>query len=357
MDVASGDLPELQASELGPRAGPDDALLDEAAAAFGLGPIQAARDLGGTYNLNLRLYTVGGQFVLRVHRPWVTAERVAVLQAAKHRLAAAGFPVSVPLATTEGEPALRWGNRLVEVEPFVAHDNVADSWDRYPPAFAVLGRLHDGLTAAVDPRTFVPPRVSNYGSPTSLLAWVGQTEARIRANPPGNATGRALQVCATANEVLGKLADWWPRAAPGLPVQPIHGDYGGGNVLFRRGRVAAVVDFDFLAMRERVYDLAYCLYWMLVRLAGTELPADLPWEATRGMLDAYDAAAQHRLTRLERQAIPYEIARVPLYWVGEAQFLPDPALTVARLADSVKFARWTFAHGGDLARLFSPGRQ
>jgi hypothetical protein len=48
---------------------------------------------------------------------------------------------------------------------------------------------------------------------------------------------------------------------------------------------------------------------------------------------------------------------VPLYWVGEAQFLPDPALTVARLADSVKFARWTFAHGGDLARLFSPGRQ
>jgi Ser/Thr protein kinase RdoA (MazF antagonist) len=353
MDVASGDLPELQESELGPRAGPDDALLDEAAATFGLGAIQAARDLGGTYNLNLRLYTAGGSFVLRVHRPWVTAERVAVLQVAKQRLAAAGFPVSVPLATTEGEPALRWGNRMVEVEPFVAHDNVTDSWDRYPPAFAVLARLHDGLTAAIDPETFVPPRVSNYGSPTSLLGWVGQTEARIRANPPGNATGRALQVCATANDVLGKLADWWPRAAPGLPVQPIHGDYGGGNVLFRRGRVVAVVDFDFLAMRERVYDLAYCLYWMLVRLAGTELPADLPWEATRGMLDAYDAAAQHRLSRIERQAIPYEIARVPLYWVGEAQFLPDPALTVARLADSVKFARWTFAHGGDLARLFS----
>jgi homoserine kinase type II len=356
MDVASGDLPELQESEIGPRAGPDDALLEQTAAAFGLGSIQAARDLGGTYNLNLRLYTAGGSFVLRVHRPWVTPERVAVLQSVKQRLAAAGFPVSVPLTTSEGEPALRWGNRLVEVEPFVAHDTVADSWDRYPLAFTALARLHDALAAAVDTESFVPPRVSNYGSPTGLLAWVGQTEARIRAHPPGNATARALQVCAASNEVLGKLADWWPRAAPGLPVQPIHGDYGGGNVLFRRGRGVAVVDFDFLAIRERVYDLAYCLYWMLLRLAGTELPADLPWEATRGMLDAYDAAAQHRLSRLERQAIPYEIARVPLYWVGEAQYLPDPALTVSRLADSVKFARWTFVHGGDLARLFSHTR-
>ena len=88
---------------------------------------------------------------------------------------------------------------------------------------------------------------------------------------------RALQVCAASNEVLGKLADWWPRAAPGLPgAGSIHGDYGGGNVLFRRGHVVAVVDFDFLAIRERVYDLAYCLYWMLVRLAGTDLPANLP---------------------------------------------------------------------------------
>ena len=290
MDVASGDLPELQEAEIGPRAGPDDALLETADAAFGLGGIQAARDLGGTYNLNLRLYTAGGSFVLRVHRPWVTAERVAVLQSAKQRLAAAGFPVSVPLATTEGKSALRWGNRLVEVEPFVAHDTVADSWDRYPPAFAALARLHDALAAAVDPQTFVPPRVSNYGSPIGLLGWVGQTEARIRPIRP---VTRRHARCRSARPVTRCSANWpigGPARPPACPCSPSTAIMGAatscsGGATWLRWWTSTSWRCGSGSMTWPIVSTG-----CLVRLAGTELPADVPWEATRGMLDAYDAA-------------------------------------------------------------------
>lgn len=56
------------------------------------------------------------------------------------------------------------------------------------------------------------------------------------------------------------------RAAYGAaaPPHPIHGDLLGNNMLLADGRVVAILDFDRLAVRPRVYDIAY---------SSTALPA------------------------------------------------------------------------------------
>ena len=50
------------------------------------------RDLGGSSNLNLLIEDAGHRYVARVHRPWVTASRLADVQAVRRELARGGVP-------------------------------------------------------------------------------------------------------------------------------------------------------------------------------------------------------------------------------------------------------------------------
>ncbi len=334
----------------GSRAAYDPTLLD-AAAAFALGPVQETRDLGGTYNLNVQVESAAGAFVLRVHRPWVTAERLAQVQAVREGLAA-DFPVPEPRRTPDGAGFVSWADRLVECAPFVPHGGTADRWDRYTTAFALLGRLHAALAAAVDPVTLVPPRVSNYATPEQLAVWVGALAERVGVPARGEAPTPAQATVRAARALLEPLAAAWATTDALLPQQTIHGDYGGANLLFQGDTVVAILDFDFLGVRERAYEVAYALYWALQRLGGPAPPERLPWPRSRALLAAYNATAPQPLSAEEVAALPRLLARVPLYWVGEAGFLPDPEAALADQAAGIAFARWVLGHAPDLAALF-----
>lgn len=51
----------------------------------------------------------------------------------------------------------------------------------------------------------------------------------------------------------------WHAAFAGLPVQPIHGDCHGSNVLLCNGEVSGFIELDHLPTGPRLYDLAYDL--------------------------------------------------------------------------------------------------
>src|SRR5690348_6281401 len=91
---------------------------------------EGATDLGGSSNLNLRLSDGRRRYVVRVYRPWVTAARLADLQRVRRRLACGGVPCAQPLRALDGGSWVVVDGRLVEVEPYVAHDAKMDSWLR-----------------------------------------------------------------------------------------------------------------------------------------------------------------------------------------------------------------------------------
>ena len=101
------------------------------------------RDLGGSSNLNLLIEDAGHRYVARVHRPWVTASRLADMQAVRRELARGGVPCAQPLKTREGDTWIVVEDRLVEVEPYVEHDAKMDSWQRLEVALPLLGRTHE----------------------------------------------------------------------------------------------------------------------------------------------------------------------------------------------------------------------
>lgn len=192
-------------------------------------------DLGG-YNLNLRV----GDLVVRVMKPWVLPGRLDALQRLRSRLADEGLPVALPAPTAEGTSWWPYGDRLVEASRWVPHDSAMDSPGRVETGIEVLEALHAALR-----RVPGDHRLATAPMPALLDdSAMYRSRARLRERL-GPAPGLSA-----VEELLAAL-DPEP-----LPTQLGHGDFGHGNLLFDHGQVVAVLDFDLVALRSRVGDLA-----------------------------------------------------------------------------------------------------
>ena len=145
------------------------------------------------------------------------------------------------------------------------------------------------------------------------------------------------------------IGQWWQDMGCRLIKQPIHGDFGGDNLLFDDNRVVALLNFDFLAIRERAFEIDYCLYWMLLRLEGRKLAEGYSWNRVGQMLGRYNSTSSRLLTSDEIRSIPIEMARVPLYWIAEANFTEDPIRSLLGQAEIVAFSRWMLEQGEEVS--------
>jgi Ser/Thr protein kinase RdoA (MazF antagonist) len=109
-----------------------------------------------------------------------------------------------------------------------------------------------------------------------------------------------------------------------LPWQVIHGDFGGGNLLFQNNKIVAILDLDMCGQAERLYDLVYTTYFTMVRTTRSRTPLDWPHQRIAEILEAYEYGLGTHLSSAERAAFWPLLFLVPLYWVGEACYLSDP---------------------------------
>ncbi|MEO3824725.1 aminoglycoside phosphotransferase family protein [Actinomadura sp. B10D3] len=141
---------------------------------------------------------------------------------------------------------------------------------------------------------------------------------------PGEVPREPLPPEATGEDVLVALArlirrlhdaaqGWTPpqgavwATLPGTEAIPLvdtdaelvsHRDYCPGNVVFRDGLPAALIDFDLARPTTRIYDIANALYWWAPLLHPTDrtpalVDADIPHRAAV-FADAYQMTEQQR---------------------------------------------------------------
>ncbi|MDQ3540023.1 MAG: phosphotransferase [Chloroflexota bacterium] len=313
--------------------------------AYGWNPISdEVTPLGGAVNGVARIPTNIGDFVVRVHRPWTGPARLTAVHAVQDRLRKLGIPIPPVVATSAGQtfvtipgdPDATPGfehDRLVEVMEAVIADSTEETRDRADLVLAMLAPLHNAL-AAIDPASVPQPSYAAHVDVREAIAWLDGTDTAFATCASHPDFPRASAVRTIARELIEGMRQDRLALEPHLPRQLVHGDLGFGNVLVRDGRVVAVLDFDFMAERPRIFDLAYSLCHALTRLRsrhrnGVLAEDELSWFA--GHVAAYSRAAHRPLTGPELDALPLEMVMVGLYQVAEAGFVAnDPPRAIAQ---------------------------
>ena len=312
----------------GLRAAPSRELFQRLRAAYGVEADENTIDLGGSANLNL---LVGGRWVVRVYRPYVTPARLDAINIARAALALGGVPTSKALPSLDGRPWTTLAGRLVEVEPYIRSDGIMDSWERLEAAIPLLGRAHAVLARVDLDQAARRPEFVNHVEPEEALAWATRAARRIETWDP---TAAEKELAVTVVELAQRLAAAERALIPDLPRQLVHGDFWDNNVLFRDGSVVLVSDLDFMGERARIDDLALTLYFASLDFLR-DIVADEQPRCLARLVDAYDSGLEHKLTDRERLALPLALARQPLWAAGKWLASLDTEETARRLATGV----------------------
>lgn len=299
----------------GLRARPSPALFRVLRERYGI-DAEGAVDLGGSANLNL---LIGGRWVARVYRPCVTAARLADINRARVAIRAGNVPSAELIPTDEGELSTIVGERLVEVERYVASDTRMNSWERLEEGLPTLGRIHSLLAPVVVGPAGKAPLFVNHVESHEAIEWTSRGTDRIRS---WTSTAAERRLADLAEELADLVWASERDVVAYLPRQLVHGDFWDNNVLFHGGRMVLVTDFDFMGERPRIDDLALTLYYTNSTFAADPLSGDRI-RLLRRLVDAYDSGLDEPLTTKEREALPLAIARQPLWAVGRWLALLD----------------------------------
>lgn len=280
-------------------------------------------------------------------------ERLEGVHRVQDHLRSDGLPVPDIFVARSGHRWMWLHDRLVEAMPYVAGGAQADTWDEFAVSFTMLGHLHAAL-ASLPPTSVPAPAHGSFADPRTALSMLAETEAAFGSCANHARYGEAAAIRKETRTLLRRLQEARASHEDALPRSLIHADFLGTNVLIADGRVIAILDFDRLAWRERIHELAVSLYCVLGRLHRTQPPSEppTPVELMRlaGLVANYEATAAAPLDPLELAALPHEMARGPLYPVAEAGYLAavdDEAGAIGETllaANNLPRARWLVDH-------------
>lgn len=192
--------------------------------------------------------------------------RVLAAQTAMDAAALGGTPIATLARTKSGERAVFAGGHAYELFEYVD----AEEDDRRPAAAResgrVLARTMRALRAADVDLDVGDPALRPGGFHRSRVVEGQLLEAAARVD---------------AGELLGPMYEHAGAAAAEAledqTIQPLHGDWHPGNLLYRNGRCVAVLDFDAVRSGRPVEELA-------VGLAQASLPERLSEALAEGVL-------------------------------------------------------------------------
>lgn len=234
-------------------------IVDQVVRRYGLIPEQVDPVGTSALNTNFRVDAGGRRFFVCIYRSGLGPERVAAAERMAQFAAAAGIPAPLPIEESPGKTVHVVERRLVCMFPWV---EAAPPPQRTPDIVTarrlgeVLGRLHAVLSRYQDPAL----RKNGSGSDweTDGAADVlSRVDDLIRYYPSPPPWQQEVQRTLRRRLDLLESGAALPRSTfDGLAVQPVHGDFHDGNVLFDgNASLAAVVDWDMCGRLSPAFEL------------------------------------------------------------------------------------------------------
>lgn len=215
----------------------------------------------------------GERWVLRRQAPELTEADVRFRHNFMRHLASTGLPVPSLKFRPDGHTWALALDSIYELQSYLPGESYAtedaQARDRLASAAETLGALHQS-SAEFAWQPFAWPEERSAAN--LALAYV----ARIReaAESAGSTQIRVglLRVAGGCEERIEAAANLLAMGHPGPPQLHVHGDYQPHNMAFAGPRVAALYDFDAARWEQRIYEVAYALFFF----TGLRWDSDTP---------------------------------------------------------------------------------
>lgn len=256
----------------------------------------------------VRIESSSGVYLLKRRAPGRDdAARISFTEDLYAHLVAREYPVAPIVRTRDGQHAvLQRAGRAYELFRYIRGKRDDGSAASAQEAGAALGRLHGTLDSMETEA--VPTSASFHGDkraarllecvPAAIARAVGVIPDSVR--PTCEYLGKAYR--RAAQRVTGAGLD-------ALPGTVIHGDWHPGNLIYREGRIEAVLDFDSSRIEPRIVDLANgaLQFGMTSSRIGDDpdvWPSRLDLDRTRALIRGYEEE-NDPLTTTERAIFPW----------------------------------------------------
>ncbi|MDH3584283.1 MAG: phosphotransferase, partial [Phycisphaerae bacterium] len=233
--------------------------------------------------------------------------KVAFSHALQTYLAEQQFPIPHLLGTRkENNSMLQWKSSIYELFEYIKGTGYDNSLEATQDAGKTLALFHK-LVREYEPE-YEPPSGS-YHAAKSVRSSFALVPGRLKQTDP--AFGDYAPQCEQLGAFLQDSYDEAARNAnemglPEWPMQIIHCDWHPGNMLFRKTRVVAVIDFDAARLQQRIIDVANGALQFSIIGGGddaSQWPDYVDESRFKRFLRGYDSINQ--LTVSELRTIPW----------------------------------------------------
>jgi Ser/Thr protein kinase RdoA (MazF antagonist) len=248
--------------------------------------------------------------------------KVAFTHAIQLYLAARAFPVPALVGTRRDDNSLlQWSGNVYEIYQHIIGGRFNSDVEETFAAGEVLGKFHR-LIRQYEPE--FPPMRGSYHDYARIPTALTEIPARLSMTDE-NTHGREEDVLNLCRQVHEAYADAVRRVNDLgfnlLEQQIVHSDWHPGNLMFRSGRVVAVIDYDTARLAPRVTDVANgTLQFSFMAGQGppSEWPLRLDTRRVLSFLRGYEA---------EQKLLDQELAMVP--WLMMEAVIAEAVLPIA----------------------------
>jgi Ser/Thr protein kinase RdoA (MazF antagonist) len=230
--------------------------------------------------------------------------KVAFTHQIQLTLAGQNFPLPHLLGTRDDNNSmLVWQSEIYEMFEYIEGAGYDASLDATFHSGRILGLYHKLLQ---DFRSDYQPPTGSYHNAKAIQQATRNTVTSLpmESRPPAEVLTATISFVEGAYRACARKAD--ELGLNGWQSQIVHGDWHPGNMLFKKGHVVAVIDYDAARLQQRVIDLANGALQFSI-LGGAEDPTKWPdyLDRTRfkRFMRGYDSV--NVVSVAELRAVPY----------------------------------------------------
>ena len=255
---------------------------------------------------------MGRRLILRQYHPGTPQEEIVFEHSILLHLAAKGFPVAAPIATSMGKTFLSGNGSFIALFPYIQGINYRDyifsphrKRTYVNEGGRTLGLYHRYMERFVPHGMKTPPTLRETLERLDAALRDIRTVPRLRRGAES-----AVRKLASFIDLFSTRLGEVERRLRQLPSLITHWDFGSHNILYRDERVVAVLDFTDAHEAPRAHDVIY---------AVSEFASTF-WDRVDARLAAAFLEGYQMMTRLEE----VEMCSMPLvYQVKRILELPE----------------------------------